>query len=73
MGFGDRMRLMRAFRKMSQVELERRTGIDQGVISKIEAGKVLPNDELRQRIRESLTWTEVADKAFDILATVAAE
>ncbi len=71
MPFGQRLRIMRAFRKVPQQELERRTGIDQKVISQLECGHVLPTDDLRQRIRDALNWDESVAQALDILEKTA--
>lgn len=67
MGFGRRMRTMRAYRKVSQAELQQRTGIQQAIISRMEAEQVTPNADWEGRIREALGWNEEVQRAFAIL------
>jgi len=71
MGFGARMRLMRAYRKVSQEELGQRTDIIQPVLSRLESGQVLPSDTTRKQIRAVLQWGEAADRALDMLELAA--
>ncbi|MBA7639361.1 hypothetical protein ES703_47019 [subsurface metagenome] len=72
MPFGRRLRTIRAFRKISQQELERRTGIDQKVLSQLECGHVLPTDHLRQRIHDALGWDDDVAEALKTLESTAA-
>ncbi len=67
MDFGNRLRLMRAYRKVTQTELEQRTGIDQTVLSRLESGEVLPNPATRKRICDALGWDEQTDKALAMI------
>lgn len=73
MDFGNRLRLMRAYRKVTQTDLEERTGIDQTVLSRIEAGAVLPNATLRKAICEALGWDEQTEKGLDMIEAVASD
>jgi len=66
---GKQLRLMRAWRAMTQAELENATGIDAAIISKIEGGYVLPTPEIEAAIREALAWPDNADEAFALLET----
>ncbi|MBA7569738.1 hypothetical protein ES708_11479 [subsurface metagenome] len=66
--FAARMRLLRAYRKLTQEQLGQRIGLDQKTISLLENGLVLPSAPLHETIRTALDWTDAADRAFDILA-----
>ncbi|MBA7674739.1 hypothetical protein ES703_82962 [subsurface metagenome] len=67
MSFAARMRLMRAFRNLTQEELMRRLAMPQPVISKLETGDVLPSDALRKRIQTALGWDEAVDRLLEKL------
>jgi transcriptional regulator with XRE-family HTH domain len=68
MEFRSRMRLIRVARGMSQRDLQELASIDTRYLSEIESGKILPNPEWEQRIREALGWTPDVDAALDALA-----
>lgn len=65
--FGTKMRTLRIFRGMSQVDLQKLTGIDTRYISEMENDKILPNPNWEDRIREALRWPSNAEEAFSIL------
>ena len=67
---GDRIRIMRAKRRMSQLELARRTGLSQFVLSFIETNKAIPTPEQLARIRQALGWTPELDELVERLAAV---
>lgn len=67
MDFGSQMRVMRAARKLSQLELAQVTGIPNTYLSNIETGLALPNADWESRIRVALRWPPRADEAFALL------
>ncbi|MBA7615767.1 hypothetical protein ES703_23053 [subsurface metagenome] len=66
--FAARMRLLRAYRNLTQDQLAQRVELSQKTISLLESGLVLPSAPLQETIRTALAWTDRADRAFDILA-----
>lgn len=68
MDFATQLRVMRAARGLSQIDLAQRVGIPSKYISDLETAKVLPNTDWESRIREALAWPADADTAFAILA-----
>lgn len=69
---GDRIRIVRMFRQMSQQELGKRTDLSQFVISFIETNRANPTDEQLSRIREALGWTPELDEALEKIAALPA-
>lgn len=68
MDFGTQLRMMRAYRNMSQADLAERAGVIKHTISAIESGAVDPGPELAARIRDALAWPAEATAAFAMLA-----
>ena len=52
--FGERIRLLRVLRKLTQTQLGRACGVRQGTISKIEKDKYTPSHELMARLALAL-------------------
>jgi transcriptional regulator with XRE-family HTH domain len=67
MEFSTKLRVMRAMRGMSQLELSKATGIPNTYLSDFETGKTLPTPDVETRIREALDWGADTEKAFAIL------
>lgn len=65
--FGDKVRILRAVRDLSQRDLEKMTGISTRYISNIENGLIHPNSEWINRLKCKLQWPAHADLAFAIL------
>jgi transcriptional regulator with XRE-family HTH domain len=67
MDYGTKLRVMRAVRGMSQLELGYKSGVANVTLSQIETGKFLPTPELDRAIRDGLCWTEREDTALEML------
>lgn len=67
MDFAQNLKTMRTIRKLTQAELADKAMTSPAFISHIETGKVLPTQSLKRRLREALNWTDVEDKAFELL------
>lgn len=65
---GDQIRIVRTIRNMGQVELAKRTGLSQFLISYFENGHAAPTHAQMVLIQEALGWPEGAEEAFAILA-----
>ncbi len=65
--FAPRMRLLRAYRDLTQEQLGQRLELSQKTISLLESGLVLPSAPLQETIRAALNWTATVDRAFQIL------
>lgn len=61
--FGDRLRRVRRFRKISQTELGHAVGMDNSVVSKIEAG------QRRVTVGEAVVLAAGLDVPIDLLTT----
>jgi len=68
MDYGTKLRVMRAVRGISQIDLGYISGVANVTISQIETGKFLPTPELDRAIRAGLGWTEHEDAALEMLA-----
>jgi len=71
MEFGDKMRTLRAQKKMTQAELAQRSGIPRGDISRIEMNRLLARAGEQKRIREALGWTDAMDAVLEQIGEVA--
>ena len=69
MDFGTKMRIVRALRNMSQVELSAKSGVAMAFISRAERGKHLLKQEAQFQVRMALSWPETADQVIENLAT----
>ena len=67
MDFARRLRTIRAARGFTQIELADVAMTTQFFISAIEQGKMLPTPDLEKRLKKALGWTELEEKAFEIL------
>ena len=67
MQFGRAMRVMRAARDKSQVELSAETGIALTTIIRAEAGRVNLKREQADRVRMALCWPKSLDAHLDAL------
>lgn len=65
MQFGKAIRVMRAAREKSQVELSAETGIALTTIIRAEAGRVNLKREQEDRIRLELCWPKEIDHLLD--------
>ena len=65
MQFGKAIRVMRAAREKSQVELSAETGIALTTIIRAEAGRVNLKREQVDRVRMALCWPKVLDCVLD--------
>ena len=66
-GIGHKIKLIRQARKVSQLDLAKRIGIDNSRLSLIENGHVEPSAEQLAAIKATLRWPENAAEAFAIL------
>jgi len=71
MEFGDKMRTLRAQKKMTQAELAQRSGIPRGDISRIEKNRLMARAGEQKRIRKALGWTDEVDEALEQIGEVA--
>ena len=67
MDFGFRMRLMRAVRDMSQIELSVYAAVNRDYLRRAEAGELELNDDAKERIRQALDWTPEVDETLERL------
>ena len=67
MNFAQKLRTMRAARGLSQEQLAEAALTSASFVSHMETGKLLPSSDLAIRLRKALDWTELEDKAFEIL------
>ncbi len=67
MDYGTRIRVMRAARNMSQLDLAEAAGIVNRDLSYIETGRMLPSPEMETAIKSALRWPANAEVAFAIL------
>lgn len=65
MQFGKAIRVMRAAREKSQVELSAETGIALTTIIRAEAGRVNLKREQADRVRMALCWPKEIDHLLD--------
>lgn len=65
--FGKRLKTLRVARGLLQKELAALTRIPDVIISRMETGKVLPGPEWERKLRDTLGWDDLVDKAFEIL------
>ena len=65
MQFGKAIRVMRAAREKSQVELSAETGIALTTIIRAEAGRVNLKREQADRVRIALCWPKEIDHLLD--------
>jgi transcriptional regulator with XRE-family HTH domain len=70
MQFGKAIRVMRAAREKSQVELSAETGIALTTIIRAEAGRVNLKREQVDRVRMALCWPKEIDTMLDKLAGI---
>jgi transcriptional regulator with XRE-family HTH domain len=70
MQFGDKLRVMRALRNVSQPVLSVKAGVGMSYISLTEAGKMNLKREQVDRIRLVLDWPQEADCILDKLGGV---
>jgi len=68
MTFAEKLRVMRAWRGLLQVELSEKSGVPSSYISHLEAGRMIPKPAEEESLRQALGWDEAADRAFAILA-----
>jgi len=71
MQFGDKLRMLRAQKKMTQAELAQRSGIPRGDISRIEKNRLMAMAGEKKRIRKALGWTDEVDEALEQIGEVA--
>lgn len=64
---GERIRLMRSVRRMTQIELAQKTGIPNSWLSYFEKGHVLPTPEQVEQIQDALGWTAADEEALAVL------
>ena len=67
MTFAWKLRIMRAYRKVTQGQLAALVGTAGYAILWIENGRLLPTPDIEARIKAALDWPENADEAFAIL------
>lgn len=68
MNFGDKLRTLRGTRNLSQAQVAEMALTSRVFISYLETGKMLPSPDLEARLRKALDWTDLEEKAFDILS-----
>ena len=67
MEFGDKVRVMRAVRRVSQRDLAYTIGVNPAVLWQVENGS-LPRQEVQDAIRAALGWPEAMDAHIEALA-----
>ena len=67
MDYAQKVRVLRAVRGLSQIDLGEITGMANFDLSKIETGKMLPSESGDRAIRLGLGWTPAVDAALDAL------
>ena len=67
MDYSAKVRVLRALRGVSQLDLAIITDIPNTYISNIETGKMLPSESWDRAIRLGLGWTPAVDAALDAL------
>lgn len=65
--FAHNLRVMRAIRGLTQKELAKAASTSDRIIINLEAGRVLPAPDLERRLHRALDWTELEDKALELL------
>jgi transcriptional regulator with XRE-family HTH domain len=65
MNFGKGLRVMRAVRNVSQIELVVMAGVNKDYLSKTETGQFILDDEAQKRIRVALDWPESTDELLE--------
>jgi len=68
MNFGFGLRVMRAVRDVSQIELVVLSDVNKDYLSKTETGQFMLDDEAQQRVRQALDWPESTDAMLDAIA-----
>jgi transcriptional regulator with XRE-family HTH domain len=68
MNFGQGMRMMRALRGMSQIELSVLSSVNRDYLQKSEAGTLELKDAEKAAIRKALDWNEAADELLEAAA-----
>lgn len=63
----QQIRLLRAWRDMTQLELSKASGIPRSVIAQLETGNITPSDYYLGKLRRALDWPKLAEQAFQIL------
>lgn len=67
MTYGQKLRIIRTVRGLTQRELSRATGISQAMISAIELDAIEPLGSYREKLEAALNWPQYADQAFALL------
>ena len=70
MDFAQKLRMMRAYRGMTQQTLAEVAHIKGPLISSMETGKVLPGPEMTKVIRAALGWPQEANDMLTRLGQV---
>ena len=65
--FGQKLRILRMVRGLTQMDMGAKVGMTTTLISLIENGLVQPTDEQRAAFRQVLNWPRHADAAYAIL------
>lgn len=68
MDFAERLRVMRAWRGMSQERLAESSGVSRVYISYLESGRATPTANDEAALRAALGWDETVDAALEALA-----
>lgn len=58
---GQRLRMVRTLRDMTQRQLAEVTGIPQPILSQMESDRLIPAGEWEERIKTALNWTSEMD------------
>jgi len=64
---GQRLKVVRNLRNLTQGELGEKTGIPNTYISMIETGRIIPADNWEEKLRAALNWTPELDAQIDAL------
>ncbi len=62
MTFGDKLRVIRAVRKLDQADVARLANMHPSLISMFEVGERIPSAITQERIRQALGWPKSGDK-----------
>jgi ribosome-binding protein aMBF1 (putative translation factor) len=72
MDYATRVKALRAIKGWSQIDLAKAANVPNFDLSKIETGKMLPNPDWDEAIRDALGWSAEVDVALDQLAAALA-
>jgi len=67
MTYGQKLRIIRAMKGLTQREVARLTGVPREVVSALENDAIAPSEHYRRKIETGLGWPTLAEQAFSLL------